>query len=115
MDNRLFYMLLFVLCVFVSSCSQILLKRSANRNYKGLKIYLNKETIIGYGIFFAMTLCVTFIYRHLALSTGALLESFSYIFIPTLSWFFFKERLNKIQWLGVGFIVSGILVYILLG
>ena len=115
MDDRVLYILLFVICVFVSSCSQILLKKSANRNHKGIKIFLNKETIIGYGIFFGMTLCVTFIYRHVDLSTGALLESFSYIFIPALSWFFFKEKLNKIQWLGISFIISGVLVYILLG
>ena len=115
MDNRLFFMFLFVACVFVSSCSHILLKKSANRKHEGLRVFLNKETIIGYSIFFGMTLCVTFIYRRLDLSTGALLESFSYIFIPALSWLFFRERLNRIQWLGIGFIISGILVYILLG
>ena len=115
MDSSLFFMMLFVICVFVSSCSQIVLKKSANRNHKGLKIFLNKETIIGYGIFFTMTLCVTFIYRHIELTTGVLLESFSYIFIPALSWFFFKDKLNKTQWIGVGFIISGILVYIVLG
>jgi len=115
MDDRLLVMILFVVCVFVSSCSHILLKKSANRKHKGIKVFLNKETIIGYGIFFGMTLCVTFIYRYVELSTGALLESFSYVFIPALSWFFFKEKLNKIQWLGIGFIISGVLVYILLG
>ena len=115
MDNRLFFMFLFVACVFVSSCSQILLKKSANRKYEGLRVFLNKETIVGYGIFFCMTLCVTFIYRHLDLSTGALLESFSYIFIPALSWFFFKEKFNRVQWLGIGFIIMGVLVYILFG
>ena len=115
MDNRWFVMFLFVACVFVSSCSHILLKKAANRKHEGLRVFLNKETIMGYSIFFSMTLCVTFIYRRLDLSTGALLESFSYIFIPTLSWIFFEERFNRVQWLGISFIISGILVYILLG
>lgn len=115
MSDRLFFMLLFVACVFVSSCSQILLKKSANRNYTGIKTFLNKETILGYGIFFLVTLCIVLLYRHIELSTGALLESFSYIFIPTLGWIFFREKLNKKQWLGMGFIILGIIVYILLG
>jgi len=115
MDNILFYMFLFILCVFVSACSQILLKKSANKNHKGIKIFLNKETIIGYSIFTAVTLGIALLYQYIDLSTGALLESFSYIFIPTLSWLFFKEKLNKQQWFGVAFIVVGIMVYVFLG
>ena len=115
MDNRLLFMFLFVIGVFVSSCSHILLKKSANKKYKGLKIFLNKETIVGYGIFFGVTFFIALIYRYIDLSTGALLESFSYIFIPTLSWFFFKEKFNRTQWIGITFVVSGILTYILLG
>ena len=113
MDNRLFYMLLFVLGVFVSSCSHILLKKSANKKHEGMKIFLNIQTITGYGIFFGVTFFIALLYRHIDLSTGALLESFSYIFIPTLSWFFFKERFNKVQWLGIAFIVTGIFIYVL--
>jgi drug/metabolite transporter (DMT)-like permease len=113
--DRLIVMLLFVLCVFMASCSQILLKRAANRKHKGIKLFLNKETIIGYSIFLMITLFITMLYRYLDLSTGALLESFSYIFVPTLSWFFFREKLNSKQWLGVAFIIAGIIVYALVG
>ena len=115
MDNRSLFMFLFVLAVFVSSCSHVLLKKSANRKHKGIKIFLNKETIMGYGIFFGVTFFIALIYRYIDLSTGALLESFSYIFIPILSWFFFKERFNKTQWIGIAFVVSGILTYVLFG
>jgi drug/metabolite transporter (DMT)-like permease len=115
MDNRWVVMVLFVCCVLVSSCSHILLKRAANRDYKGIKMFLNKETITGYSIFFGVTLGVALLYRRIDLSTGALLESFSYIFIPVLGWLFFKEKLNKRQWIGVTFIITGIIVYVLLG
>ena len=113
--DRWIFMLLFVLCVFVSSCSQILLKKSANKKHKGIKVFLNKEVVLGYSIFLAVTLCIIFLYQRIELSTGALLESFSYIFIPVLSWCFFKERLNRLQKIGISFIIIGILVYVFWG
>ena len=113
--NRFVLMGLFALGVLVSSFSQILLKKSANKNYSGLRIFLNLWTILGYGIFFIVTLCAILLYRFLELSTGALIESLSYIFVPTLSWIFFKEKLAKRKFIGIAFIIAGIVVFAVFG
>jgi drug/metabolite transporter (DMT)-like permease len=106
------YALIFAICVFISACSQLLLKRAANRGYIGLKVYLNKEVIIGYAIFLCVTFVTLYLYKHIQLSTGALLESLSYyIFIPLISLLFLKEKISKKKLLGIGLILSGVIIY----
>jgi drug/metabolite transporter (DMT)-like permease len=94
---------------------QILLKKSANRNYSGLKIFLNFETILGYSIFLIITFITFLLYRYIDLSTGVLLETSSFVFILILSNVFLKEKLNKKCIIGILFIVSGITIYSLFG
>jgi drug/metabolite transporter (DMT)-like permease len=113
--NKAVYMLFFAFCVFVSSCSQILLKKSANKKHKGIKVFINVETIAGYSIFFIVTLVNIVLYKQIDLSSGALLESLSYIFVPALSWFFFREKLKQNQIIGILFIVMGIIVFAIFG
>jgi drug/metabolite transporter (DMT)-like permease len=92
-----------------------LLKKSADKHYAGLKIYLNKETIIGYGIFLLATFVAVLLYRYIALSTGALLDSLGYIFTSILSYIFLKEKLSRKHIIGIILIVVGIVVYALFG
>jgi drug/metabolite transporter (DMT)-like permease len=113
--NELFYTIVFIGCVFISSCAQILLKKSANRNYRGLRVYLNVETLIGYAIFLGITLVTVFLYRRIELSTGTLLESSGYIFVSVLSLVFLKEKLSKNHIIGISFIIAGITIYALFG
>jgi drug/metabolite transporter (DMT)-like permease len=108
-------MLIFALGVLASSGTQILLKKAANKKYKGVKVFLNRETIMGYGILFIVTLIsAAWLYRHIELSAIALLGSLSYIFIPILSLVFFKEKIKRSQIASIMFIVTGIIVFVLL-
>ena len=102
--------LLFVCCVFASSCAQIILKKGALKGYRGLRSYINPYVGIGYFIFFAMTLCSTYLYRYIPLSLGNLLDSTSYIFVAALSWLFFKETLSKRKIAGLLLIIVGVLL-----
>ena len=111
--NSIFYMLLFSLGVFASSCSQILLKKSANKDLHGLKIYLNAEVIVGYSIFFAVAAFAVYLLRYIELTTAVLLESLGYVFVPVLSRAFFKETPNKKQFLGMSLILLGVILYTL--
>ena len=85
------------------------------KNYNGPKIFFNYETIIGYGVFFLVTLCVVFLYRYIKLSAGALIDTLSYVFIPVLSWLFFKEKLKIFQIIGIIIIIFGIIVFVIFG
>lgn len=99
--------------VFISSCSQILLKKGSSKDKKGLSIFVNKYVISGYCIFFFVTLMITYLYRYVDLSIGAVLDSSGYIFISILSYIFLKETISKKKMLGIFIIITGILICVL--
>ncbi|MDR0813164.1 MAG: EamA family transporter [Oscillospiraceae bacterium] len=109
------YILLFIICVLVSSFAQILLKKAASRDYTGLRAYLNREVIIGYSIFLLVTLGTVTLYRFVPLSTGALLEAAAYVFIPVLSYLLLGEKVSRRNLIGIGLIIAGIAVYAVWG
>lgn len=100
-------MILFIFSVFIASCSQILLKKGSDKK----NIYLNPYTLSGYGLMVVSTFLTVLAYKKVALSTGVLLESISYIFVPILSYFFLKEKISKNHFLGMIIIIIGILVF----
>lgn len=109
--NSLLYVILFVLCVFTSSCAQILLKKGSLNNQSGIKAYLNKYVISGYSIFLLMTVFSTFLYKKLDLSLGTALDSLGYIFIIVLSYAFLSEKLTKKKVFGIIVIALGVIIY----
>ena len=112
MNNILFGSLIFVLGVFVSSISQILLKKSAEKQYESpLKEYLNVRVITAYVIFFSATLCSVFAYRYIPLSMGPILEASGYIFVFILGYIFLKEKVTVKKLMGLITILIGIIVF----
>lgn len=112
--DELWVIILFIAGTVVSAFSQIILKIGAQKDYKGLKVYLNPYVIIGYTLFFAVTLLTVFCYRYIDLSLGGLISSLSYAFVAILSRLFLKETLNIRQIIAVILIVSGVSISILL-
>ena len=106
------YALVLVAGVFISSVSQILLKKSANKKHESfIKEYLNPIVIISYLIFFLATLMSVYAYKGIPLSMGAILDSSGYIFVTVLSAIFLKEKptLKKVGALVI--IIAGIAIY----
>ena len=110
--NILFYIIV-VIGVFVSSCSQILLKKSAVEGHRNLfKEYLNWKVISSYSLF----LIVTFV-NVIALKYGVklkdmpILESFGYVFVPILSFFLLSEKLNIRKVIAIFLILIGIFIF----
>lgn len=109
------YMIVFLISVFVSSVSQIILKKSAGKQYTNpLAEYLNPKVITAYGMFFVSTLLTMYAYKGVPLSFGVLLEAAGYIYIPLLSYFFLNEKITKMKLIGAFLIISGICCYALL-
>lgn len=109
------YVAIFLLSVFISSISQILLKKSAEKNYNNLiSEYLNPRVVFSYGMFFLSTLLTMYAYKGVPLSFGALLEASGYIYIPILSYFFLGEKITALKIAGAVFIILGICCYALL-
>lgn len=104
--------IIFIVSVFIASCSQILLKKSANSsNNSKIKEYLNKYVIVAYLLLFISTLLTMYAYKKIELSTGVIIESISYIIIAILSYFVLHEKINKKDVLGIFLIVVGIIIF----
>ena len=108
------YILLYISMVFISSCSQILLKKSSNIEYNSkIREYVNFYVIIAYGIFFLATIGNIFAYKHIPLSLGYLLESTGYVFTLILGKIFFNEKITKNKIIGISFIILGFIILVI--
>ena len=112
MNEKILFALIFLFGVFISSISQIILKKAALKQYDSkIKEYMNPRVIFAYIIFFAATLCSIMAYKVIPLSLGPILESAGYIFVAFMSWLFLKEKISKQKMLGLSIIVIGIIIY----
>ena len=105
------HILIVLSMVFISACSQILLKKAALIKWETkLAEYLNWRVILAYGIFGIAAAVNFYMLRYLPLSLIPILESAAFIFIPLLSLVFLKEKLRLTQYLGIVLIIVGIVV-----
>ena len=105
------YFAIFVGSVFISSCSQILLKKSAEKEYENhLQEYLNPQVITAYGIFFISSLVTVLAYRGVPLSMGPLLEATGYVWVAILGRIFLKEKVGTKKKIGLVLILIGIVI-----
>lgn len=106
-----YYILAFV-ALIISSFSQILLKKAAMKQYDNfIKEYLNAYVIGAYIMFALSLLFMTLCYRGLPFKLIPVLESFGYIMVMLLAFFFFGEKITKRKVLGTICILTGIIVF----
>ena len=116
MNVKVIYSSILLFGVFISSISQVLLKKSAQKTYDSkIKEYLNPLVIIGYFIFFVSTLFSIISYKKIPLSLGYILEATSYIYITIFGVTIFKEKLNYKKIIALVLIISGIIIFTLFG
>lgn len=106
------YSCLILFGTFISSVSQVILKKSAKRKYDSIiKEYLNAPVIIAYSIFVLATLCAVYAYKVVPLSLGPILEATSYIYVTFFGSIFFGEKITKKKVIALVLIISGIIVF----
>lgn len=114
MNEKILFLLIFILGVFISSISQIILKKSAQKEYPNkIREYLNAPVIFAYIIFFGATLCSVLAYTKIPLSLGPILESSGYFFVAILSLIFLQEKISKQKMIGISVVITGIIIYAL--
>ena len=108
----MFYILV-ILSVFAAACAQMLLKQGARRNYVGfLNQYLNPLVIGGYTIMVCSLVLNIFCMSHgVQVKDVSVMESLSYLFIPTLAFMLFKEKLSTQKVCAIGIIICGIIIF----
>ena len=106
----------FLVSVFISSVSQILLKKSADKTYDSkIKEYLNPLVIAAYGMFFCSMLITMYCYRFVDVSAGPILESAGYVFVAVLGYIFLREKFTKKKVIGMLVLLCGIALFALGG
>lgn len=112
MSELALYSLIMVSGSLIAAFSQIMLKKSAEKQYESkLKEYLNPLVIIAYILFFGTTFISMYALKVVPLSMAPILEASGYIFVAVLSYIFLKEKLTKKQLVGMALILTGIVVY----
>lgn len=108
------FMLLMFIATFFTAISQVLLKKSAGRTYKNVIFeYLNWRVITAYGIAFTVLFVNTYAYTRVDMKYGAVIDTFSYVFVMLLSWLILKEKFTKGQLIGNLMIIAGVMIYTL--
>jgi len=111
-SNMIFYVFIALTGVFISSVSQVLLKKAALRQYDSLlKEYMNSKVVFAYILFIGATLMAVFAYKEIPLSLGPILEATGYIFITFFGVKLFHEKIDKKRISALGLIVVGIIIY----
>ena len=102
----------FLCSVLISSISQILFKKSADRTYDSrLKEYLNPLVIVAYIMFFCSMMITMYCYRYVDVSVGPIFESAGYVFVGILGFIFLKEKFTVKKTIGMILILLGIVVF----
>lgn len=109
------YKLLVVVSVFAAAGAQMLLKQGAKKQYASfLRQYLNPWVISGYGIMGCSLLLNIFcLSRGVLVKEISIIESLSYLFVPMLSWLFFKEKVTWRKAGAIAVIMVGVVVFFL--
>ena len=112
MANVTVFSLVFIGSVLISSISQLLLKKSADKVYPSrLKEYWNFPVMLAYFLFLLSTLLTVYAYRYVPLSLGPILESTGYVFVCLLSYLFLREKITLKKAIGIAVIILGIFIF----
>ncbi len=108
------YLLLLFAGTFFSAFSQLLLKQSVKQTYRHpIFEYLNWRVMTAYAIFAGVLFLNTYAFTRVDMKYGAVIDTFTYVFVMLLSWLVLKERFTKGKVIGNLIIMTGIFVYTL--
>ncbi len=114
--NKYFIFIIFLIfSCLISAISQVLLKKSAQKQYNSFfKQYFNAYVIIAYLLFFIVVFANTYILRIIPMTiVNPIAETLPYIFSIIFGFFFFNEKITIRKILGSIIIIFGIIVLII--
>lgn len=103
-----------ILSVFLAACAQMLLKQGARQQHKvWWRQYANGWVIGGYAIMMgAMLMNISAMSRGVRVQEVSIIEAMSYLFVPTLSFICFKEKLTWRKISAIAIIIIGIIIFL---
>ena len=114
--NIIIHASVMVFGVIIASVAQVLLKKSAQKEYKNkIMEYLNWQVIMAYSMMIIATMCTVFAYKAIHISLAMVLDATGYIFVTLFGFFIFNEKVTMKRLFALSLIIIGIAVYALLG
>lgn len=109
------YYVLVVFDVFIAALAQMLLKSSSMNKHKSfVSEYLNPKVIGSYSIMVLSLVLNIFALNHgVMLKELSIIESLSYMFVPAMSFLFFKEKITFRKVVSISVIMTGVVVFFL--
>lgn len=109
------YKLVVLACVFVAAVAQMMLKKGATIHHASLiREYMNPWVWGGYLLMgFSMIGNVFAMSHGVQVKEVSIIESFSYLFVPLLSLFFFHEKISVKKVISIVLILMGTIVFFL--
>jgi len=99
--------------VFMATVAQMLLKKAASQNHKNItREYLNPWVISGYVLMGLSLVSNVFALGHgVQLKELGTIEALSYLFVPLLAFFIFKEKLTTKKIASIVIILVGVVIF----
>lgn len=99
--------------IFVAGVAQMLLKKSAQIKHENfIREYLNPWVIGGYSLMMFSLISNIFALSHgVLLKELGTLEALGYLFVPALSYVFFKEKLNPQKIFAIFLVLTGVVIF----
>lgn len=103
-----------IAAAFLAAVSQILLKKSAQKEHKGiLKEYVNGYVITGYVLLMGSLLMNMWAYQGIEYRFGPVINASSYVFVLFLGRLFLQEKITAKKLWGNVLIIIGILISVM--
>lgn len=110
--NDFYYYIIMLMGVVIAGFAQVLLKKSAKRQYSTwLRQYMNIYVIAGYFIMIVSTICTVIAMKKVPLITTPIWNSMGIILAALFGKMFFAEKIGKKKMLGLIFVIIGIILF----
>ena len=109
------YIAIVILSVFATAFAQMLLKQGARKNYTTWwRQYINVWVIGGYVIMAcSLVLNIFCMSRGVQVKEVSVIESLSYLFVPSLAFLIFREKITWRKAGAITIIISGVIIFFL--
>jgi len=109
--NPLIPILVVIFATFIGAFGSLFLKKgSSSVQFKSIAKLFDKNLMLGIGLFVLSSIFYIGAMKYGELSLLYPITSLSYIWISFLSVRFLGERMNRYKWLGIAFIILGVVL-----
>ena len=102
-----------IIGIALTGISQLLLRSGAEAGNIGIRVFVNYRVILGYGLFFLVTLLNMYALQVISFKILTAWASLTYVITPILASIFLKDKITRYTLLSSLLIVIGIVVFML--